>query len=224
MPVWPTKDPEAVADYRYDVALDADDTLSSITITRLSGSVAIVSDSSDATGITTWLSGGTDGETAVFRVDWSTAGGRAFDDIITLPVAANEITPLVLTGYVKPTAAHLVARYPAFASVPLATVRMWLTDAERSVDTSWIEGDYAAALMVKAAWSMAKQGLGAASGAAALPAGVTRFRSASMDVAISEKVASAAVDGGIAAGIYEAEFCMLQRRSFGGPRLVGACR
>lgn len=224
MPVWPTKDPQAVADYRYDVALDADDTLSSITITRLSGSVAIDSSSDDATGITAWLSGGTDGETAVFRVDWATTGGRTFDDIITLPVAANEITALVLTGYVKPTGAHLVARYPAFASVPLATVRMWLTDAERFVDTSWIEGDYAAALMVKAAWSMAKQGLGAPSGAAALPAGVTRFRSGSMDVAISEKVALAAVDGGIAAGIYEAEFCALQRRSFGGPRLVGACR
>lgn len=223
MPNWPTKDPETVADYRYNVALDEGDTLASLTLTKLSGSVTLVSTSADDTGITAWLSGGTDGETAVFRADWTTAGGRTFDDIITLPVAANEITALALTGYAKPSPAHLIARYPAFAAVPLATIRTWLADAERFVDSSWLEGDYAPALMAKAAWSMAKQGIGAASGSAALPAGVTRFRSGAMDVAISDKVAEAAMSGGIAAGIYEAEFCALQRRNFAGPRLVRAC-
>ena len=34
------------------------------------------------------------------------------------------------------------------------TIRTWLTDAERFVDRSWAEGDYAAALMAKAAHEM----------------------------------------------------------------------
>lgn len=226
MPSWPAKDPQAVADYRYNVALDAEDTLASITITKLSGSVTLESSPDDAAGITAWVSGGTDGETAVFRVDWTTAGGRTFDDIVTLPIAANEITALALTGYAKPSPAHLIARYPAFAAVSPATIQMWLTDAERYVDQSWAEGDYAAALMAKAAWEMAKKGLaaiGAADAAIAMiPAGVTRFRSGAMDVSISDKAAEAAAAGGLSAGLYEEDFCALRRRSFAGPRVISA--
>jgi hypothetical protein len=220
MPSWPAKDPEAVADYRYDVVLDTDDELSSIDIALLSGTVEIDSQSSDETGITAFLSGGEDGETSVFRVSWMTAGGRSFDDIITLPVAANEITELVLTGYAKPAAAHLIARYPAFASVPLTTVRAWLTDAERSVDDSWAEGDYAAALMSLAAHNMALAGLGAASGTGAIPAGVTRFKSGAMDVTVSEAAAGAMAKGGYQATRYGREFALLLRRNKGGPRLL----
>lgn len=222
MPTWSAKDPEAVADYRYNVPLDEGDALSSITVTKLSGDVTLQTQADDATGVTVWLSGGTDGETAVFRVEWSTTGGRTFDDIVTLPVAANEITDLELTGYAKPSPAHLIARYPAFASVAIGTIRMWLTDAERFVDESWPEGDYAAALMSYAAHSMALLGLGASSGAAAIPAGVTRFRSGAMDVSISESAASAQANGGLDATVYGREFKLLRRRNFGGPRVIAA--
>jgi Protein of unknown function (DUF4054) len=221
MPSWPAKDPEAVADFRYNVALDEGDTLSTISITKLSGSVALDSQSSDASGITAWLSGGADGETAVFRVDWTTSGGRTFDDIITLPVVANEVSALALTDYAKPSPAHFIMRYPAFATVSPATIQFWLTDAERFVDTTWIEGDYAAAIMAHAAWQMAKGGHGAGLAGEGFGAGVTRFKSGAMDVTISDKVAGAAASGGVAAGIYEAEFIALRRRNFSGPRLVG---
>lgn len=223
MPNWPTKDPETVADYRYNVALDEGDTLASLTITKLTGAVTLVSTSADDTGITAWLSGGTDGETAVFRADWTTTGGRTFDDIITLPVAANEITALALTGYAKPSPAHLIARYPAFAAVPLTTIRTWLADAERFVDSSWLEGDYAPALMALAAHNMALAGIGTATGAGAIPAGVTRFRSGAMDVAIADAVATRQADGGYQATRYGQEFVRMQRRNFAGPRLVRAC-
>lgn len=218
-PAWPAKDPDAVLDYLYTIPLDEGDSVTTHTFTRVSGTVAIDSESRDGADVTAFLSGGADGETAVFKVTWDTAGGRTDEDFVTLAVAAKEIEDLALTDYAKPTAAHLIARYPDFAAVPVATIRAWLTDAERSVDTSWIEGDYAAALMALAAHNMALAGIGAA-GAAQIPAGVTRFRSGQMDVAISEAAANAAAAGGTSATRYGQEFERLRYRSFGGPRVV----
>lgn len=222
MVTWPAKDPEAVADYLYTIPLDEGDTVESHVFERLSGTVTIDSESRSGADVTAWLSGGADGETGVFRVSWVTTGGRELDDIITLAVAANEPAELALTGHARPSAAHLVARYPAFASVSPATIRTWLTDAERFVDTSWPEADYAAALMALAAHNMELLGIGSTSGAGGLPAGVTRFKSGSMDVSISEDAAAAGAKGGYASTVYGREFALLQRRSFGGPRVIVA--
>lgn len=222
MPAWPTKDPESVLDFEYTIPLDEGDTVQSSTFEKLSGSVVIDSQNRVDAEWTVVLSGGTDGETNVFRVAWVTTGGRTLDDIITLAVAANELTELVLTGYVKPTAAHLIARYPAFAAVDVGTIRTWLVDAERFVDESWAERDYAAALMALAAHNMALAGLGAATGAGAMPAGVTRFKSGSMDVTISEAAAGAAARGGYGATVYGREFQIILRRNFAGPRVIAA--
>lgn len=219
MPAWPTKDPETVADYRFNVPLDDGDTLATVALTKLSGSVTIDSTASDEAGITAWLSGGTDGETAVFRAAWTTAGGRTFDDIITLPVQANETA--ALTGYDMPGPAHLIARYPAFAAVPVATIRSWLSDATRIVTESWAEGDFAPGIMALAAHNMTLQGLGA-SGAANLPAGVTRFRSGAMDISVSETAANARNSGSYAATAYGWEFQIMLRRNVGTMRLVAA--
>lgn len=126
-------------------------------------------------------------------------------------------------AYTAPTPAELKLRYAAFADVADETVQYWLTDSERFVDTSWTEADYAPALMARAAHSMALQGLGAAgSEAVTLLAGVTRFRSASMDVSISEAAASARSGGGYSATPYGQEFAAIQRRNFSGPRVVAA--
>jgi hypothetical protein len=54
-----------------------------------------------------------------------------------------------------------------------------------------------------------------------LPTGVTRFRSASMDVAVSETAANRSLGTGYSATRYGTEFAMLLRRHGGGPRLVG---
>ena len=50
---------------------------------------------------------------------------------------------------------------------------------------------------------------------------MTRFRSASMDVAVSEAAANRSLDTGYGSTRYGAEFAKLLRRHSGGPRLVG---
>lgn len=218
MVAWPAKDPDAVLDYVFTIPLDEGDTVASYDLVLVDGTVVIDSDDNDGADVTAWLSGGTAGETNVFRIEWTTAGGRTDERIVTLAIVDQ--VALELDGYAKPSAADLKARYPAFADVADATVQSWLTDAERNVDTTWIEADYPAALMAHAAHAMAMQGIGAASGAGALPAGVTRFKSGAMDVTVSEAAASAQAKGGYAASPYGREFARLQRRSFGGPRAV----
>lgn len=125
-------------------------------------------------------------------------------------------------AYSVPAAADLKARYPAFAAVADATVDYWIADSRRFVDTSWIEADYAPALMARAAHSMAGEGLGAATAAEAIPAGVTRFKSGDMDVSISEGAATALAAGGLASTRYGREFQAILRRNFAGPRLASA--
>lgn len=227
---WTAKDPQAVLDYIYRVPLDAGDHVSSSTpwITKLSGGVVIDSQSLAAApnttaegygqDVTVWLSGGTDGETCVFQASWSTAGGRTDDDIITLAVVSKEVPALLLTGYAKPAAAHLQARYPAFASVAASTVQYWLTDAERSVDVSWGEGDYAAALMALAAHNMALADLGPDQASlAGVPAGITQMRSGSLSLNFTPEAANARATGSFAATRYGQEYQLLLRRNRGGP-------
>lgn len=214
---WPARDPDAVLDYVYDIPLDDGDTVASYNVDALSGP-APASHSRNETAVTVWLSGGEGGDIGIYRISWSTSGGRTDEGLVTQLIVSNEAA--ALSGYDKPGPAHFLARYPAFASVPAGTIQYWLADAERSVDESWIEADYATALMALAAHNMAMGGLG--SGAGAIPAGVTRFRSGSMDVAVSESAASASAKGGYASTRYGQEFAILQRRSFGGPRLAPA--
>jgi hypothetical protein len=123
-------------------------------------------------------------------------------------------------AYTAPSPADLILRYPAFASVAEDVRQYWLTDAQRFVDETWQEGDYAPALMARAAHSMALEELGG--GAGIIPAGVTRFKSGAMDVAFSEAAASAQTKGGYGATRYGIEFQALLRRNFGGPRVSAA--
>lgn len=216
MPSWPAKDPSAVKDYLYTIPLDDGDSVSAHTFEKLSGTVAIDSESRAGADVKAWLSGGTDGEVTVFRIAWTTAGGRSDDVIITLPVADNELTEL--TGYDRPAPAHLIARYPAFAAVDPGTIRLWLTDAERIVKEDWLQPDYAVGIMAKAADSMAKLGIGATGVGTGDMEGVTDFKSASFSVSFDAGAVASA-----AAGVtpYGREFAILMRRNSGGPRLVG---
>ncbi len=124
--------------------------------------------------------------------------------------------------YELPTPTDLKLRYGAFAQVEDATVQYWLTDAQRAVDTTWTEGDYAPALMAHAAHRMAEEGVaGISGGSGGIPAGVTRFRSGSMDVAFSEAAATQQAEGGFASTRYGREYAALLRRNRGGPRVIG---
>lgn len=122
--------------------------------------------------------------------------------------------------YESPTPEDLQARYPAFAAVAEETIQLWLTDAERFVNDTWIETDYQPALMSHAAHSMALLGIGTASAAAAIPAGVTRFKSGQVDVSISDGAANQSAKGGYSSTVYGREFLRLSRRSNCSPRLV----
>ena len=123
-------------------------------------------------------------------------------------------------AYTAPSPDDLQARYPAFADVADETVQVWLTDAERFVDESWAETDYAPAIMAHAAHQMTLLGLGAQTATGAIPGGVTRFKSGAMDVTISEASASLSARGGYSSTVYGREFLILLRRNHAGPRVV----
>lgn len=62
-------------------------------------------------------------------------------------------------AYILPTAADLKARIPAFAEVDDALITFAITDAARSVDNTWTEGDYATAIIYLAAHNMVGEGV-----------------------------------------------------------------
>lgn len=230
MPTWPPKDPDSKLDFVYTIPLDAEDSVSDFTFTKLAGDVVVETpapalaaapatnlDGVYGQDVTVWLSGGLDGELAVFYVEWETAAGRIDDDLILLEVI-EDAGDLALTGYAKPAPGHLIMRYPAFAAVPQATIRYWLVDAERGVGTSWIEGDYAAGLMALAAHNMALAGLGTdAAALGGIPAGITTMKSGTLSLSFTEQAANARLGGGFGSTRYGAEYMILLRRNRGGP-------
>lgn len=221
MALWTAKDPDAKLDYVYTIPLDEGDSVTSYLFERLSGTVVIESDSRSGANVTAVLSGGADGELAVFKVSWETTGGREDEEVIGLPVVANEFIPLLLTDYAKPAAAHLIIRYPAFAAVATSTIAYWLTDAERYVTDAWSEGDYAAGLMALAAHNMALAGLGTeAAAVSGIPAGVTRFKSGSFEAQFTEQQANAAASGDLTSTRYGQEYAALLRRNRAGARVT----
>jgi hypothetical protein len=124
-------------------------------------------------------------------------------------------------AYTAPTPEELIARYPAFTPVDDATIQYWLTDAERFVDTSWTEGDYAPALMAMAAHNMTLAGLGTDAAATVdLPAGVTSFKSGSFSVSFSDGAANDRVTGALSSTRYGSEYAMLRQRNRGGARVL----
>jgi hypothetical protein len=225
MATWAAKDPDAVQDYVYTIPLDAGDSVASATFEKLSGSVVIDNDpEGERTGadIIAWLSGGTEGETNVFRIAWVTVAGREDDEVITLATIAHESTqPLPLTGYAKPAVAHLIAKYPAFADVEPSTIQFWLTDAERYVDTSWMQKDYAAALMAMAAHNLTLSGQGSEAQATAdLPVGITSMKIGTLGLTFDSGLTKAKALGSLEASRYGSEYAGLLRRNKAGPRVA----
>lgn len=119
------------------------------------------------------------------------------------------------------TVAGLKARYAIFAPVPNETVQLFLDDALSSVAAFGEDADRGQ--MLKAAHDMIVASVpGIIKDAAEqLPAGVTKFRSASIDVSVSEASANRSLLSGYASTWFGSEFAKLQRRCLGMPRLVG---
>ena len=121
--------------------------------------------------------------------------------------------------------AGLKMRYPAFAAVDDARIQYWLTDADRFVTDGWGADADPARLAYAAHNLVLSNAPGIQSGtdlaAMGIPTGVTKFKSASMDVQISEAAANRSLASGWDATTYGAEFAVMLRRNTGGPMLVG---
>lgn len=80
-------------------------------------------------------------------------------------------------AYMQPDAAALKARFPRFDEVADATIEVYLTDARRSVDSSWCEDDRALGEMLLAAHGLTLEGLGKGTEAELLAEGMGDIRS-----------------------------------------------
>lgn len=212
MIIWPAKDPDEVADYSWTPTLDAGDIIASHTVIKDSGDVTIDSEAHTDAKVTVWLSGGTVG-VSTFKLRITTAGGRTFEETAQIDVADSSNTLV----------AALRARFPAFSSVPDATIAYWLKDAGLIVTDAWDAGDFEPALLTLAAHKMALLGLDKTSGAVGNLAamGVTSFKSASMSVNFDADTIKASNSGSYSSTKYGQLFLPYLRRNVGGPRLVG---
>lgn len=118
--------------------------------------------------------------------------------------------------------AVLRIRYPEFTGVDDAVIQYWLDDALRIVTVAW-GPDATPGQLALAAHNMSLSGVAGINktDAEQIPVGVTKFKSASMDVSVSEAAANRSLTGGYGATRYGQEFQIMLRRNAGGPFLVG---
>ena len=138
---WPAKDPSEDLDFSWRVPLDTGDAITTASITLQSGTATLTSPQIAGDLVTVRVSGGADGEQAVFSATAVTAGGDTFIETIYLRIVSTADTLM--------SAFRL--RYPAFAAVPDATISYWLEDAARVVTDAWIAADQPIAKMLLAA-------------------------------------------------------------------------
>ncbi len=85
---WPNKDPAEVLDYQIDwSARLGTDTISTSTWTINSGSVVLGANTKTTTSVTTWLSGGTLGETCEVANAIVTTGARTLEQLVKIKIA-----------------------------------------------------------------------------------------------------------------------------------------
>ena len=216
---WPAKDRDAVLDYTYTIPLDAGDSVASYALEKLAGDVVIDSDGRAGAIVTAWLSGGTAGENAFFRIAWITAQGRGDDVLISLSIINNEAGA---AGYVPATVANLKGAFPKFAAVADWTVEFWLGRARRNVDASWCEDDRAYAESLLAAHHLTLQGFGTGTEAQLAADGLTgmqSIKSGQLALTVGDAMASAK-PGSLEATSYGQQFLALQAQNLMGPRVA----
>lgn len=134
-------------------------------------------------------------------------------------------------AYTAPTAADLKARYAEFANVPTETVSAVIEDAQRSVSTSWLERDYAPAIMLLTAHMLVTEGAveradpNGNGGSMMTTSGP--LKSYTVDGVRVEHAGTGAGAGsapgdlsGLSATEYGKRFLALRRANFGGPTVA----
>lgn len=127
-------------------------------------------------------------------------------------------------AYDPPTPDDLRAYYPAFAAVSDATIALYIDQVNGTdVDESWLEADFAPAIMSAAAHRMVRNGVAIAGGdlAGMAGAGLTDFQSGSMRVRFSDEAVKAQIKGGWSTTQYGQNYAEMLRRNKGGPRVIG---
>jgi hypothetical protein len=181
MKTWDAKDPDEVADYSNAWTLDTGDEIAtSLFALTVAAGLTIVSQGFLDNTSFVWLSGGNDGETAILTNTITTITGsppRKFEEVIALPIVSNYPAQVLTPGYIVPNPTTLKAFFPAFAAVPNSVVMFWIVRANRMVDESWFEDDYAFAIMLLACHYMVGAGLGTGAEAQVHAEGMAGFSS-----------------------------------------------
>lgn len=117
-------------------------------------------------------------------------------------------------------AAAFKARYPEFASVPDATVMIFLAEALLEVDDTWPQQFIGRGHALATAHALKLEGYGSASAGAVagLPnlQNVTRFKALDLEISFSEKNVERAAADSFSATTYGRQFVELRARLFGG--------
>lgn len=119
-------------------------------------------------------------------------------------------------SYTAPTSSDLIARYPAFTSVNTATIDYWLAQAATEVGSTWPDDARANAQLAWSAHRMVEVGVVGITGVNG-GSGVSSFKSGSFSATLTDAAANRT---GFDATVYGREYLALQRRWFGGPRLI----
>lgn len=163
------------------------------------------------------LSGGTAGEVAEILNRIDTADGREnLEETRRLPIVSSAGADA--GGYVVPGPAQFITRYPRFAQTDPDAIADALAEAATRVDTTWVEADFARAIMLYAAHVLTMDGHG--SGTEAQLAGLGDFQRIESGGLKLSRFDRFFTPGVMASTSYGKRFAELQRLNFAGPRVV----
>lgn len=134
-------------------------------------------------------------------------------------------------AYTVPTAADLKARYPEFDAVSNDLVTLVITEAAGTVSTSWLERDYAPAIMLLTAHMLVTEGAveranpdGDGTSTMTTTGAVKSYRVGEVQVSYAGTGEGAGAASGDLAGLsateYGKRFLALRRANFGGPMVA----
>jgi hypothetical protein len=130
-------------------------------------------------------------------------------------------------SYVPPTPEQFKTRFPVFEDMENDRVQLFLDEAMTSVDTSWVEADYARAIMYLAAHLIATDNSDEGAEIEIGPSGQGQIASESFGGGLSVSyVNTAAVAGSLSASdkygstVYGRRYLALLRRNRRGPLVV----
>ncbi|GLI99126.1 DUF4054 domain-containing protein [Sphingobium sp. BS19] len=122
--------------------------------------------------------------------------------------------------YTSPTKAEFTTLYTEFAAITDDQFNAWLPKAEQRIGEKYADYQRDGTELLLA-HLLKTNSVGISSALAGIVAtGATSFKSGQFSASISESVAAQRAKGGYAATIYGQQLADLQRRLFGGPRLV----